>query len=921
MTEGESKKVYKFITDNPYLSSLAIIVLKSTIYSHSMQSSGEIQDLGKIRAIGTSLFLEMMARNNINHTYISINNNGIIYSKYIDDIPPTEIVVKKYLEGTDKHSYYQMNKNKHIINENNEFTCGPYVRFDWRNPNHVVIQSGLSPVDEFYYLVEEYFGKDVFFKNFLADNSIVKPFGDKTVADEVLKSCINTENTKYGALRMFHTIQYYFKQVGLEIKDVCFMFNSKGDHVWSEVNQDCMRIQSIGDNIKYDKDIWRSGGSGSKTAISEKWSLFNKIVMEWFLNNRFQDTEMCEYTTFPYQSIVAENLKNPFLSANNRNILEKMLSTNSNRRIIVSSYLQDLKDDSKFFIFPDLLINPSFEVKEEVERIKKLATKYYIHVGGLVGGLTSGYLNTIEKVQSMLENSARRVLIKCDDINLINQVPVDRLVVDCGFAYASNIGILKNFKHSLDNLVIRVFFQSRKQILELMLMIPHTKVWVDNISKFSDLEFLWTFPNIIPIVDFTNFFNKSELSADLINGRVFSHMAKYNIDGTIPAIIQDIYGKNKGLLHLNRVNIEEIVATCMIYPNGESTGQRELTGQRVLKMCLNNDSTSFLITVDTLNPFCANGNYSSYSIQSLVKANLGTLFCEFNEPTVTPTPTPTVNADNSGVILSRLMNECLNIFTAQTSQLGECSDLFVDMIKYLSSKNINIDDILNELNARNWNPHLISKDEEPKNSDILRIGITGAKYSDKTETFVEQELGFKLIRPTGRSMKIEYEIIDSIKYKKYFGEKKLQITGIRPKDLPKLLGKIFDFIITYETVIYNYPGQAIPLIEIIDKDICLALICRNDVALDILNTTTRKIKIAAEHPWFVSKYLSQSGITKEKYNLDLVLGSSEGYLINNDYDLCDAIVESGKTLDENNLKIFNIIIPKGELKMGLYGSK
>jgi ABC-type dipeptide/oligopeptide/nickel transport system ATPase component len=47
ITEGESKQVYKDISGNPFTKDLAFIVLKSTIYSHSMQVTGEIKNLGE----------------------------------------------------------------------------------------------------------------------------------------------------------------------------------------------------------------------------------------------------------------------------------------------------------------------------------------------------------------------------------------------------------------------------------------------------------------------------------------------------------------------------------------------------------------------------------------------------------------------------------------------------------------------------------------------------------------------------------------------------------------------------------------------------------------------------------------------------------------------------------------------------------
>lgn len=53
MNEGESKQIYRDITVNPFTKKLAFIILKSTIYSHSMQSTGQISNLSK-----TPYFLE-----------------------------------------------------------------------------------------------------------------------------------------------------------------------------------------------------------------------------------------------------------------------------------------------------------------------------------------------------------------------------------------------------------------------------------------------------------------------------------------------------------------------------------------------------------------------------------------------------------------------------------------------------------------------------------------------------------------------------------------------------------------------------------------------------------------------------------------------------------------------------------------------
>jgi hypothetical protein len=42
------------------------------------------------------------------------------------------------------------------------------------------------------------------------------------------------------------------------------MMDRTGEVFWSEINPDCMRIRASAMDVKYDKDIWRTGGSSSK---------------------------------------------------------------------------------------------------------------------------------------------------------------------------------------------------------------------------------------------------------------------------------------------------------------------------------------------------------------------------------------------------------------------------------------------------------------------------------------------------------------------------------------------------------------------------------------------------------------------------------------------------------------------------------
>jgi hypothetical protein len=81
------------------------------------------------------------------------------------------------------------------------------------------------------------------------------------------------------------------------------MFNADGSVAWSEINPDCMRVKKLETGHAredYDKDIWRIGGSSSKEKITEKWNLFNKLLINYFLKNRFHETELLQLTPYSY---------------------------------------------------------------------------------------------------------------------------------------------------------------------------------------------------------------------------------------------------------------------------------------------------------------------------------------------------------------------------------------------------------------------------------------------------------------------------------------------------------------------------------------------------------------------------------------------------------------------------------------------
>ncbi|PVH94005.1 hypothetical protein DM02DRAFT_694274 [Periconia macrospinosa] len=296
--EGESKQVYKVETPlTRYFDDHVLILLKPTIYSHSKQATAEITGLGAIRATGSRLFLEMLQRAGIRHTYEGLNAYGLIWARSTD-LTPIETVYKEICAGTDKHSFFGASVNPNVTLPTGRYKRGPYVRFDWRNPNYTY--KGVNPAAHpFYHLMEASVGKEILYQEYLTARA--KPMGDKCVPEELVHGVQAVEASVEGTVRVFFTIQHYLHQIGLEIQDGCIMLDPTGRTMWSEINQDCMRIkrQHGHGQDAFDKDAWRAGGSSAKETILKQWTQLNNILGACLAHRPFHENEMLS-TSEPY---------------------------------------------------------------------------------------------------------------------------------------------------------------------------------------------------------------------------------------------------------------------------------------------------------------------------------------------------------------------------------------------------------------------------------------------------------------------------------------------------------------------------------------------------------------------------------------------------------------------------------------------
>ncbi len=979
-TEGESKIIYKIISKYNYFDELVLITLKPTIYSHSKQATGEIKDLEKIRAQGTMIFMEMLFRNEITHTYRAINFDGIIISKFANT-NQLELIFKRYCEGTDKHSYHKLKNSNQIVLDSGEYSNSLYIRFDWRNPNHVIGgTSGINPNTNFcYYLIEEYEGKEEFFNKYLSKTNTlgIVPFGDKTINPDMLENYANVNKIKESVIKIYSTISSYLNKIGIEAKDGCFMIDSEGKYFWSEINQDCMRLKTIDSTVSYDKDIWRVGGSSQSNSIVNKWTELNFMMIKYFDSNRFHLTEMLKPNYYSFVDTLEQFLSNPKYTISNeyKNIYLKLINKhktfNEQKRVLLTLDIYNQKPvlvqkgkvfeshaDSvqeafdKISLYPDILmvdLNGAIDKNKSVNReiIKKFGTSNYIHTGGGI--------RTIEDAQELLESSVRRIVIGSNtNTNFISQIPKSRLIVELSLNNQFEILIdgrkTNTHLHLKDKLkeltetnveAISITFQEtegmrkgipRDKITQLIQYIPKNiaKVFIaGGITTIDDLEFIWSFPKLIPQLGSAIWKN------DISLGGLYCAIAKWDENNLVTCVLQNKNGLVLGVVYMDREALYKTCQTKLLYRysrqhkkvmcKGETSGNF----QHVIKISFDCDNDSVLVVVDDLNPFCHTSSQSCFSNQTVIKANLNII----NEHIAN------CNESNSkyvaklkkypGFNLLKINEEFWEILS--NPNVHECSDFLIHFIIYLNSIGIKWDDICNELNARRWNPKLIIVRQEKKNlvseEKKLFLGITGTKYLDKTDSFILNELGIQMIKPEGRSLEIRYNIVDNIKYQKYFGESKVYFVNMKPKDMPYMVSSgTIDGAITYSSVILNQPDIFEPVCEIVDPDIELSLIKRKSDTIDINNWTPKsKCYIACEHMIQVYKYLTEElGISDKVFSTVHMLGSSESFLVNKSkthYMLADAIVESGSTLKANNLEVWKTILQKGQVKIGLYLNK
>lgn len=1038
--EGESKKVW--VPRFPWLpghstassetlstllrSDWCVIQLKPTIYSHSRQNTGEIEGLNAIRAEGTCYFLEMCRRNMIPHAYrCVVPRHSVVIAQFIQPIPPSEVVVKVRCVGTDFYQYVGLRDTPELVNPAGDasFIHGPYVRFDWRNPNHLWQDSRdpsrrlpLPQALKGYWEMQTLLSNVVLFDVLKKSPTPPVPKGDVVISPELLRGIQDDRQCRASVLSLFHVFQHYMQQVGLSILDGCFMFDRTGTMCYSEPNQDCMRIQLSDGSSSFDKDLWRTGGSASAERIKDKWSALNTRLRDHFSAHPFHLTEMTQVTlvdvpwlqkfcgaggSSPSQK---EEYDTPH-SREWRHLVEcrrdlTVLGPSRRRRVLITLDVLDGKPTlvksgtfwchhsdasiqkamERASLFPDVLvvnldaaISQELEGKETVTRDiqRRLATEHFVHVGGGI--------RTPEIAFSLLDASARRLVISTQARDLIPCLPADRVILELSIDQEQRI--LTHGRQQTDHWTwdqwmtwvslnkieaLSVTFHSteghlqgfpRDQVRKLVSSVPECveKIFLGGgIATLEDLEFCWYWPRVIPTLG-SAFWTRRLSSSDLICA-----MCHFSPDRQIPVDLEDVATSSSlGQRLMSETQLRRFI----------EEPQAVIPGFQLIQVTHNHNSTALLCSGRVIGQGMLQA-LSTFSPQTSLKCTLGHLIQRFGralerpcDPDFQPAQWTSqldrlacarLQRDTPLTTLMLMFRQQWKIFYASDAGsrsspalLDSLTDMMILIMTLISWKGLSLEAVCQEINARLWRPDRprgamrlsfsigrgqVTLGTPPRN---IRLLVPAQKYTQLCVDFARDQMGLELKWPdsSSRDLRIEARVIDVFRFTSCFPDLGLHtslltvpvVTAIpvRPKDMPSLLiSGLADGALSYQTVMDNQPpsySSCHPSCEV--TDLHLSLLRRSDTPSFrdfVTQNPHSQITVISEHPRHLHQWVRQQEIIDpSKLIIMEVSGASEAFLVNcPGVMFCDAIVHTGSTLSANHLVEDSVILPS--LTLALY---
>lgn len=331
--------------------------------------------------------------------------------------------------------------------------------------------------------------------------------------------------------------------------------------------------------------------------------------------------------------------------------------------------------------------------------------------------------------------------------------------------------------------------------------------------------------------------------------------------------------------------------------------------------CYNKDSSSILLDLEKhLNSLIIQNNLNTYSEKLL-------------------------NSESSiNNIRNKLIEEVSELvncgYTSKDTIINESADLIYFLICFLAKKEINLNSVFNELIIRRNN-----KKEKLNNSKInckvensscsiinkkgkrsIKIGIPDSNFIEYLEENENRKLYMleNLQKIFNYNFAKDYENFQvkfkSREYKSIFNDNENNISYsfivVKQKDIENLLiiGSL-DYVFCYNDKI---PNIILPvLFSFNEKNSDIWLICRNqdyeeyDLVLNKKRKVDKKLRIMSEYD-IIFKYIEENELN-DSLKVIKMNGKTESYLINELCEMIVCVVQTGKTLDLNNLKKIRLI--------------
>jgi phosphoribosylaminoimidazole-succinocarboxamide synthase len=274
VVEGESKEIRKLTNDK------CVIYLKPTIYSFTHNRTAIVEGSNKLRCQVLAKLIPILKKNGIQHAYHEFDvENSLIIADLLEEQerPNIEVIIKCFAGGTTVHKYYGIThtptRRDHLLWPNHTFRkndsyFGPKIRFDWRNPFW-------NPE-----LVKQFRKEHSLSENILEWPKEFKKecmLQDEVLPEDLANEFINVKEARKTALSVYSCLQENLGKCNIIVNDLCLFISTDGKKVFGEINQDCGRFRHL-DLGSLDKDVWRTGGSGSM--VLEKWKLLADLVDE-----------------------------------------------------------------------------------------------------------------------------------------------------------------------------------------------------------------------------------------------------------------------------------------------------------------------------------------------------------------------------------------------------------------------------------------------------------------------------------------------------------------------------------------------------------------------------------------------------------------------------------------------------------------